>query len=32
MSDRCYACHGPDKNTRKADLRLDLEEDAFSKL
>jgi hypothetical protein len=23
LTDRCYACHGPDKNKRKADLRLD---------
>jgi hypothetical protein len=23
LADRCYACHGPDKNKRKADLRLD---------
>src|SRR4051794_27173347 len=23
LSDNCYACHGPDKNRRKAKLRLD---------
>ncbi len=28
LSDRCYKCHGPDNNTRKAKLRLDLEESA----
>ena len=32
LSDRCYACHGPDAKTRKAGLRLDIEEIAFSKL
>src|SRR5690554_8070134 len=32
LSDRCFACHGPDKNTIEAGLRLDLEETAFAAL
>jgi mono/diheme cytochrome c family protein len=28
LSDNCYACHGPDKNARKAELRLDDEAEA----
>ena len=29
LSDRCYACHGPDKGQRKTDLRFDDEEGAL---
>ena len=32
LSDRCFSCHGPDDNARKAELRLDIEESAFAKL
>ncbi|MGI9544887.1 MAG: DUF1549 domain-containing protein, partial [Cyclobacteriaceae bacterium] len=30
LSDRCYACHGPDENKRESDLRLDIEDGAFN--
>src|SRR5205085_3372252 len=28
LSDKCYACHGPDANNRKTKMRLDVEADA----
>jgi hypothetical protein len=32
LSNNCYFCHGPDKNKRKADLRLDTRDGIFSHL
>ncbi|HEY6399873.1 MAG TPA: DUF1549 domain-containing protein, partial [Blastocatellia bacterium] len=31
FSDTCFRCHGPDKNSRKAGLRLDVREEAIVK-
>lgn len=30
LADNCYACHGPDKKARQAELRLDTKAGAFS--
>ncbi len=32
LSDKCFACHGPDKAKQKAGLRLDLAASAYSEL
>jgi len=30
LSDKCFACHGPDAKARKGGLRLDAREDALA--
>src|SRR5690242_11703766 len=32
LSDKCYACHGPDKAKQKAGLRLDIRDNAIGEL
>ncbi|HVX48888.1 MAG TPA: DUF1549 domain-containing protein, partial [Chitinophagaceae bacterium] len=32
LSDKCFACHGPDANKRKAHLRLDIGDSAYAPL
>ncbi len=32
LSENCFACHGPDKNKRKSEMRLDVKESALGKL
>src|SRR5947208_8783610 len=31
LADRCFVCHGPDENKRKAKLRLDVADVAFAR-
>jgi hypothetical protein len=31
LAENCFACHGPDKNARKAGLRLDVRDEAIEK-
>ena len=32
LSDKCFACHGPDKMKQKAGLRLDIAKNAYASL
>src|SRR3954454_24434025 len=32
LSNRCFVCHGPDNNLRKAKLRLDVEKEAHTRV
>lgn len=32
LSDKCFACHGPDQSNQKAGLRLDIAKNAYQKL
>src|ERR1043166_3408234 len=31
LSENCFACHGPDRNKRQSNLRLDLRQDAMAR-